>query len=43
MTPGVAHLVGIGGVGMAALAVLLKNRGCDVSGCDISRSARIAS
>ena len=25
---------------MAALAVLLKNRGCDVSGCDISRSAR---
>lgn len=34
------HFVGIGGVGMAALAVLLKNRGCKVSGCDISRSAR---
>ena len=34
------HFTGIGGVGMAALAVLLKNRGCDVSGCDISRSAR---
>ena len=25
---------------MAALAVLLKNRGCVVSGCDLSRSAR---
>ena len=25
---------------MAALAVLLKNRGCAVSGCDLSRSAR---
>ena len=40
MTPGVAHLVGIGGVGMAALAVLLRNRGWKVSGCDIARSAR---
>ena len=34
------HFIGIGGVGMAALAVLLKNRGCAVSGCDLSRSAR---
>ena len=34
------HFIGIGGVGMAALAVLLKNRGCAVSGCDVSRSAR---
>ena len=34
------HFIGIGGVGMAALAVLLKNRGCEVSGCDLSRSAR---
>ena len=34
------HFIGIGGVGMAALAVLLKNRGCVVSGCDLSRSAR---
>ncbi len=42
MTPGVAHLVGIGGVGMAALAVLLRNRGWKVSGCDIARSARTA-
>ena len=42
MTPGVAHLVGIGGVGMAALAVLLRNRGWKVSGCDIARSPRTA-
>ena len=34
------HFIGIGGVGMAALAVLLKDRGCAVSGCDLSRSAR---
>ncbi len=34
------HFMGIGGVGMAALAVLMKNRGCDVSGCDLSRSDR---
>ena len=40
MTPGVAHLVGIGGVGMAALAVLLRNRGWKASGCDIARSPR---
>ncbi len=35
-----AHLVGIGGVGMAALAVLLKNRGWTVSGCDLARTPR---
>ncbi len=35
-----AHLVGIGGVGMAALAVLLKNRGWNVSGCDLARTPR---
>ncbi len=34
------HFIGIGGVGMAALAVLLRNRGCAVSGCDLSRSPR---
>ena len=34
------HLIGIGGVGMAGLAVLLKARGCAVSGCDLQRSAR---
>ena len=40
MTSSRAHLVGVGGVGMAALAVLLRNRGWEVSGCDIARSAR---
>ena len=34
------HLVGVGGVGMAGLAVLLKARGHDVSGCDLHRSPR---
>ena len=34
------HLVGAGGVGMAGLAVLLKSRGHDVSGCDIHVSPR---
>ena len=34
------HLVGIGGVGMAALAVLLKARGDDVTGCDLARTPR---
>lgn len=33
-------MVGIGGVGMAALAVLLKSRGGDVSGCDIRETPR---
>jgi UDP-N-acetylmuramate--alanine ligase len=35
------HLIGVGGVGMAALAVLLKSQGHDVSGCDISGSKRL--
>lgn len=34
------HMVGIGGVGMAALSVLLKARGHDVSGCDLKPSPR---
>ena len=34
------HLVGVGGVGMAGLAVLLKARGHDVSGCDLRRTSR---
>ena len=34
------HLVGIGGVGMAGLAVLLKSRGYSVSGCDLKATAR---
>ena len=34
------HLIGIGGVGMAGLAVLLKARGHEVSGCDVHASPR---
>ena len=34
------HLVGIGGVGMAGLAVLLKSRGHAVSGCDLKATSR---
>lgn len=34
------HLIGIGGVGMAGLAVLLKARGHVVSGCDLKPTAR---
>ncbi|MCR5751640.1 MAG: hypothetical protein K6G91_06745 [Kiritimatiellae bacterium] len=34
------HLVGIGGVGMAGLAVLLKARGHEVSGCDLGPTPR---
>ena len=36
------HLIGIGGVGMAGLAVLLKSRGHEVSGCDLHASPRTA-
>ena len=34
------HLIGIGGVGMAGLAVLLKSRGFEVSGCDLASTPR---
>ena len=34
------HLMGAGGVGMAGLAVLLKARGHDVSGCDLHSTPR---
>ena len=34
------HFIGIGGVGMAGLAVLLKARGHEVSGCDLSATPR---
>ena len=33
-------MIGIGGVGMAALAALLKSRGHDVSGCDLRETPR---
>lgn len=36
--PGAVHLMGIGGVGMAGLAVLLRARGHAVTGCDVQRS-----
>ena len=34
------HFIGIGGVGMAGLALLLKSEGHEVSGCDLSETAR---
>ena len=34
------HFMGVGGVGMAALAVLVKAQGADVSGCDKTSSPR---
>ena len=40
MTTKSVHLIGIGGVGMAGLAVLLKIRGHEVSGCDLHASPR---
>ena len=40
MTTKSVHLIGIGGVGMAGLAVLLKARGHEVSGCDLHASPR---
>lgn len=32
------HLLGIGGAGMSGLALLLKDLGYDVSGCDVART-----
>ena len=40
MTNRKVHFVGIGGVGMAALAVLMKSRGDEVTGCDLHPSPR---
>jgi len=40
MGSGRIHFVGIGGVGMAGLAVLSKSRGCEVTGCDLHPSPR---
>ena len=37
--PASAHFVGIGGVGMAGLAWILRRLGCDVSGCDAKPDA----
>ncbi len=43
MLPGVSrlHFVGIGGVGMCALAEVLIASGCEVSGCDLAPSDRL--
>ncbi len=30
------HIVGVGGAGMSSLAVLLREYGCEVSGCDVA-------
>ena len=35
------HLMGIGGAGMASLAILFAGMGCHVSGCDLNRGASI--
>lgn len=40
--PGKVHFIGIGGVGMAGLAYLMKQRGWDVSGCDAVESPMLA-
>ena len=42
MTRKSIHFIGIGGVGMAGLAVLLKAQGHKVSGCDLYASPRTA-
>lgn len=34
------HFIGIGGVGMAGLALLLKSEGHEVTGCDLAETAR---
>lgn len=34
------HLIGVGGAGMSGLALLLKAKGCEVTGCDLKPSAR---
>ncbi|MGI5870393.1 MAG: UDP-N-acetylmuramate--L-alanine ligase [Kiritimatiellia bacterium] len=39
--PGKAHFVGIGGVGMAGLALMMKKLGWDVTGCDAAESPQL--
>ena len=41
MVSGKTHFIGVGGVGMAALAVLVKSAGREVSGCDQGGGARL--
>ena len=42
MTDSTYHLVGVGGIGMSAIARLLLARGARVSGSDVGRSALVA-
>ena len=37
------HMFGIGGVGMASLAIILHQRGFKVSGCDVQLNSGPAS
>ena len=39
---GRVHLIGIGGIGMAGVAFLLKERGFNVSGCDLQENRQTA-
>ena len=39
---GCVHLMGIGGIGMAGIAWLLKERGFTVSGCDLQENRQTA-
>jgi UDP-N-acetylmuramate--alanine ligase len=39
---GHVHLIGIGGIGMAGVAFLLKERGFEVSGCDLQENRQTA-
>jgi UDP-N-acetylmuramate--alanine ligase len=39
---GHVHLMGIGGIGMAGIAWLLKERGLEVSGCDLQNNRQTA-
>ena len=36
------HLIGVGGIGMAGLAILLHERGMRISGCDIVSNRQTA-
>ena len=36
------HLIGVGGIGMAGLAILLHDRGMDISGCDVVSNRQTA-
>ncbi|MCF7848959.1 MAG: hypothetical protein K9M45_08930, partial [Kiritimatiellales bacterium] len=39
---GRVHLIGAGGIGMAGVAFLLKQRGLEISGCDLQENRQTA-